>query len=359
MSEEYLEREYVVNKILSGCVACEFRGHPVFVFEPTPLVKVQAHAIYQRELRRAMLEGVSTEESMIDLLKQKGMWDALREGELKTIPERIEGLKVELYNAYFKFRRRDQIKKSIDTLRFREVELSREREMFKHASAEGYAITCRNKHLICASTFDMTNTPVFKDDYDRYSQSELELFIQDYLREKVDDSLIRKLSKEEPWRSTWSAGKFEGSIFGKSSSLLSYEQKMLIIWSKMYDSIYESPDCPPEEVLDDDDCLDGWLIVQGKKREQEKKGSHGYKPGDKFNKADEVFIMVENENDVARVEAMNGPEAIFRKQQRMGALKKAGGVIEEQFMPDSQLKVREVAMQQQRQFMEKVRNGRK
>lgn len=358
MSEDYLDREYIVNKILSGCVSCEFRDQPVLVFEPTPLVKVQAQVIYQREFRRAILEGVPTEDSMLDILKQKRMWDDIREGELKLVPERIEALKVELYNAYFRFRRRDQIKKSIDTLRFREVELSKERERFKHASAEGYAIACRNKHLICASTFDMSNTLVFKDDYDKYSQPELELFIQSYLQEKVDDSVIRKLSREEPWRSIWSAGKAEGSVFGKSSSLLSHEQKMLIIWSKLYDNIYESPECPPEEVLDDDDCLDGWLVVQGKKREQDKKAGHGYKPGDKLNKADEVFIMVENEDDVARVQAMNSPEAIFRQQQRMTALKQAGGTLQEQHMPDSKMRVREVAMQQQRQFMGKVRNGK-
>lgn len=358
MSAEYLEREYLVNKILSGCVACEFAGKPVLVYEPTPLVKVQAHDVYKRELRRAFLEGVPSEESMRELLIKKGMWDILREGELNQLPDKIEGLKVELYNAYFRFRRRDQIKKSIDTLRFREVQLSKEREVFKHASAEGHALACRNKHLICASAFYADKTPVFRDDYDKYTASELELFIQSYLEAKVDENLIRKIAREEPWRSIWSAGKSEGSVFGLSSSLLSNEQRMLVIWSKMYDSIYESPECPPEEVIDDDDCLDGWLVLQGKKREQERKSSHGYKPGDKLSKADEVFIPVDNPDDVQRVQAMNTPDAIFRKQQRMSALERAGGTIQEQHMPDSKMRVREVAMQQQRQMMEKLRNGK-
>jgi hypothetical protein len=358
MSEEFLEREYIINKILSGCVTCEFRDEPVLVFEPTPLVKVQAQAIYKREYRIAILEGVPNEKAMLELLQEKGMWDILREGELKTIPERLDTLKLELYNAYFQFRRRDQIRKSIDTLKLREVQLSNEREKFKHASAEGHALSCRNKHLICASTFNLNNEKVFKDDYNKYSQAELELFIQSYIQEKVDDTLIRKISREEPWRSIWSAGKAEGAVFGKPSSLLSNEQKMLIIWSKLYDNIYENPECPPDEVLEDDDCLDGWLILQSKNREKQKKASHGYKPGDKLNKADEVFIMVENQEDIARVQAMNSPDAIFRKQQRMGALQRAGGVLEEQLMPDSKIKVREVAMKQQRQFMEKVRNGK-
>ncbi len=358
MSEEYLERDYLVNKILSGCVSCEFAGKPVLVYEPTPLVKVQAHKLYKRELRTAVLEGVPPEEEMRKLLMQKGMWSILLEGELKQIPDKLEALKVELYNAYFRFRRRDQIRKSIDTIRVREVQLSNEREVFRHASAEGHALACKNKHMICCSAYYTDGQPVFTEDYDKYSPSELELFINSYIEEKVDESLIRSIAREEPWRSTWSAGKSEGSVFGKSSSLLSSEQKMLVIWSKMYDSIYESPECPPDEVIDDDDCLDGWMILQGKKREEERKSSHGYKPGDKLNKADEVFLMVENEDDVQRVQAMNTPDAIFRKQQRMTALQRAGGTIQEQHMPDSKLKIREVAMQQQRQQMENLRNGK-
>jgi hypothetical protein len=136
-----------------------------------------------------------------------------------------------------------------------------------------------------------------------------------------------------------------------AASLLSPEQKMLIIWSKIYDSIYESPDCPPEEIINDNDCLDGWMIANSRKREQERKSEHGYKPGDKFAKHDEVFIMVENPDDVARVESMNSSSAIFRKQQRMNALQQSGGIIQDRDMPDAQQGMRQTLVQMQREHI--------
>ena len=37
----------------------------------------------------------------------------------------------------------------------------------------------------------------------------------------------------------------------------------------MYDNIQEAAETPSEDVINDDDVLDGWFIVQRKKREVE------------------------------------------------------------------------------------------
>jgi len=274
------------------------------------------------------------------------MWSSLLQDELEKLPKAIEGLKIELYNAYFQFKRRDNIKKSLASLKHREVELIKQREKFKHITCEGYALSCKNKHLICSGTKKLDGSKFFND-YDQHSQQSIDIFLQEFYSNRVDDETIRELSKYEPWKSIWGAGKQEGSIFGKPSSLLSHEQRTIIIWSRIYDSIYESPECPPEEVINDDDCLDGWMLVQSHNREKDKQASHGYKPGDKFNKADEVFIMVDNPDDASRVEAMNTPAAILRKQQRMNALDRAGGILDERYMPDSQNRMREEIMKVQ------------
>ena len=38
----------------------------------------------------------------------------------------------------------------------------------------------------------------------------------------------------------------------------------------MYDNIQESLDYPSEDVVEDDDMLDGWLIIQKQKRDKER-----------------------------------------------------------------------------------------
>lgn len=341
---QFAEREYLINRIISGCTPSSFEDSSVLVYEPTPTSKVKAHYIYLEEYKKAELLGLLSEEEISYQLKIRGLWSDILKSELELLPKQIEELKVELYNSYFTFRRRDQIKKSLDSLKFREVELLQQRDRLKHVTCEGFAISCKNKYLICSATKDVDGELFFKD-YENKSHSSLDIFIQEYLSNKMDEEVIRNLSRLEPWRSIWSAGKYENSIFGVPSSILSQEQKSIIIWSRIYDSAYESPECPPEEIIDDNDCFDGWMIVQSRNREREKQDQHSYKPGDKFNKADEVFISVDNPEDVERVNAMNSPTAIFRKQQRMNALTKSGGKLEEQYMPDSQNRMREQLVQ--------------
>lgn len=344
---QYSEREYLVNKIISGCTVCTFNDESVYVYESSPNDKVIAHNLYLEEYRRAELLGTPTEIEILDYMKGLGLWNQILEDELEKIPKAIEELKVELYNAYFQFKRRDGIKKSLDSLRFREVELIKQKDKLKYVTCEGFALTCKNRHLICSGAKRSDGSKFFIKNYEDYSQTELDIFINDYLNNKINDDVIRSLSTEEPWRSIWGAGKHEGAIFGIPSSLLSQEQRMILVWSRIYDSIFESPDCPPDEIIDDNDCLDGWMIVQSRNRQKERQNEHGYKPGDKFNKADEVFMFVDNPDDISRVNAMNSPAAILRKQQRMNALTRAGGKLEDQYMPDSQNKMREQLMQLQ------------
>jgi len=345
---QYTEREYLVNRIISGCTISSFNDEIVLVYEPTPFDKVMSHNIYEKEYNHAQLEGMPTEEEILKEMYNRGMWSKLLQDELDQIPLKIEEMKVELYNAFFQFKHRDNLKKSLDSVRHREVKLLEQREKLRHVTCEGFAVAAKNRYLICSATKRPDGSKFFTQSIDNYSQSLLDLFIQDYFSQKISDDIIRDLSRYEPWRSVWGAAKSEGRIFGIPSALLTPEQKLITIWSKIYDSIAESPDCPPDEVMDDMDCLDGWMVVNSRNRENERKSQHGYKPGDKFNKADEVFIMVENAEDIARVNAMNSPTAILRKQQRMNALSRAGGKLEDQYMPDAQQKMREMIMQQNR-----------
>ena len=248
----YTDKEYIINKIVSGCTICSFEDQPVLVYDPSPHNKILAHDISIKEYRRAELLEVPKDEDILVQMKLRGMWSHALQKELDSLPKSIENLKIELYNAFFQFKRRDQIKKSIDGLRFREVELLSQRDKFKHVTCEGFALACKNKHLICSGAKHSDGTAFFTD-YNACSQGSLDNFIQDYFANKIDDETIRELSKDEPWRGIWSAGKQEGAIFGIPSSLLSHEQRMLIIWSRIYDSVYESPDCPPDEVLEDND----------------------------------------------------------------------------------------------------------
>jgi len=158
------------------------------------------------------------------------------------------------------------------------------------------------------------------------------------------------LSKYDKWRMVWSSGRQEGRVFGRPSIELTSEQQSLIAWSKLYDNINEHPESPPKEVIDDDDLLDGWLILEQKKNKHKPGNNKHGKPG-----ASEVFIPVESKEDAVRVGQMNDAKSRFIKAQRMAVLQKQGAVLE-QNMPDSQQRL---SIQAAQQFRERVKNNRK
>jgi hypothetical protein len=48
-------------------------------------------------------------------------------------------------------------------------------------------------------------------------------------------------------------------LFNKPVGDFSSPQKILIYWSRVYDSVYEDTDKPNQDIIDDDDLLDEWL----------------------------------------------------------------------------------------------------
>jgi hypothetical protein len=107
----------------------------------------------------------------------------------------------------------------------------------------------------------------------------------------------------------------------------------------MYDRIYESPDCPSEEVINDDDMLDGWLLVQKRHREGERqKQELQQKVGGKLGKADDVFLMAETPQDAQKIDMLNEPHMARIKKQRMAEIKSQGGQLLEQQLADVKMK---------------------
>ena len=90
----------------------------------------------------------------------------------------------------------------------------------------------------------------------------------------------------------------------------------------MYDNIFESPECPPDDVIQDDDALDGWLIVQRRKREEDQKRSAAENiiGNSKISNADEVFIMTDP-SSAKDVNQLNDPIARANQKSRLKELR--------------------------------------
>lgn len=90
----------------------------------------------------------------------------------------------------------------------------------------------------------------------------------------------------------------------------------------MYDSISESPDAPSDEIILDDDMLDGWLIIQRKERElrTKQKAAEDIIANEKIANSDEVYIVAKSEEDIDKINELNDPQAKAIKTARKQAL---------------------------------------
>ena len=104
---------------------------------------------------------------------------------------------------------------------------------------------------------------------------------------------------------------------------------MLIAYSKLYDSIYEHAECPEDDVMNDDDLLDGWLIKRKKQKESLMKQQRVEEViGKKHAKDDEIFIPVQSMQEAKNIDELNTPLASRIKQQREKTIEKRGTVLD-------------------------------
>jgi hypothetical protein len=350
--DNHLKERYVTN-IISGVVVCNIKDQTYIINEASLFDKSVAEQIYADRLREAELRGVMSNDELITRLSEIGMWTKNDQAELDTLPKRMENFKVQLYQAYHKYKGREPIRKQLNNLKTKFTRLTIKRETLKRESSEGVATVAKNKYLICSNVVNIHGHRIWStEDYWKQDSRLIEALVREYMESRLEETVIRELARTEPWRTTWGVAKSEKSLFGIPATMLTTEQKSLVVWSRIYDSVYESTECPPETVILDDDMLDGWLILQSREREEERKKAHGF-TGKKGPSGQEVFLFADGAEDAERIQAMNDPHGKSVLRQRMQALQKAGGRLSEEKMPDAQQAMRQQAMQQMKQHLQR------
>src|SRR5690606_37527210 len=92
----------------------------------------------------------------------------------------------------------------------------------------------------------------------------------------------------------------------------SYNQNELSRWSYIYDIVFESMDRPSEQVVEDDDLMDSWLIRQSERvasqtKKRESESVLGQAGGGK-NGRNEMFVVADAKG-AQRVYDLNDPSA--------------------------------------------------
>ncbi|HQW46407.1 MAG TPA: hypothetical protein PLZ98_04990 [Chitinophagaceae bacterium] len=141
--------------------------------------------------------------------------------------------------------------------------------------------------------------------------------------ENISNDDIRDLAKKSSWCNTWYTIKGVNVFNGVPS----IEQQLLLMWSKIYDNIRDTPDGPSEELILDNDAIDGWLIIQREESDKKKaENTSKLKINSKINNAQEVFIVAKTKEEADRIQGMNSLNASRIQKQRLEQISSQGDV---------------------------------
>lgn len=344
------DRERLLSKIIAGRDRLILNNNGIreyfWLGTPSPIDKLIANDVYDEAIGEASLHELYTEEESIELLKKRGLWTDKNEEDLKTAIKNLDNLKVGLFKS---IRRQEREAAREGILRTKQLILELSGKKFKLASntIEWYASIAKSKYLVGKALLRIDGTPVWQnDDFWRDTSSLLEEAFKQFVINRINEQQIRDLARNDPWRSIWSCKDVEKSIFGIPASQLSEDQKAIIAWSRLYDSCYEDQERPSDEVINEDDMFDGWLISKRRDREAEVKKSRieAAMGNSKIAQSNEVFILGSRpgeagsgfaQDEIEEIEDMNSTDSAHTKKIRMNAIQSKGEVQEFE-MPDTQ-----------------------
>lgn len=352
-----VDKELLVSRIIAGCLKYQIKNEILLIKSPSRYQRYLAEEVFHDAFAEAEARGSYTDNQLTDFLIEHGFWTMEKQRSFESLPKDIEELKIDLFNSAFNTTKRNQIRRNLAIHRKNIENLALERHEYDYLSARGVAFMAKARYLVAASLYDIYDNKVFDENKlwaaPNYIVEEVAGFIS---KSRLSEGQYRELARTDPWRTVWIARKYESGVFGVPVVDLSDEQRMLSVWSVVYDNIYEHHEAPADDIIGEDDMVDGWMLIEKRKRDAAKANSSvdNMISNERIRSSEEVFIPVGSYDDAKKVLALNDPHANAILKQRMNLIEKKGSV-EDQYMPDSQMKIRQ---QMTQMYMEQVKGNK-
>ncbi len=208
---------------------------------------------------------------------------------------RLENAKVKLFSEYIDNKKIKNNKNTISSIRNTLSKLYNDFQSISFLVLEHFAENAKYEFLIKNTLYYYrTDTLVF--DQEHIDSVFFNNIVQEISKASIDMSMYKKIARNEYWRNYYTNNK--NNLFPYAAIYYSEEQKALLNLSNMYDRIYEHPECPNENIIEDDDALDGWMILQKRQNlKQKKEKGVDNMVSEKIKNSKEVFFMSGNDKE--------------------------------------------------------------
>lgn len=218
------------------------------------------------ELAKARKDGVPSEGDIMANARLQGYWGQEEDDIEAKADDHIAYLESE-FEAKKKFKSRQNIiKLQIEDAKAKKAWVERKRSEFRLASADYLAHEIASFKLLRRVVLTPDGELLFKDEqvFLNYKQEYIAL-LYFLVKEIMSEGLLetpdlRAIARSTEWRLIWTLARENlATIFNRPICDFTLNHKMLIYWSRIYDSAIESTEPPETSIIQDDAEFDIWL----------------------------------------------------------------------------------------------------
>lgn len=343
-----MDHPYWINYIIADYTPFDFGGRFFYLSSPTREAKFLAERVYHEVFKEAIDEGLLTDTEIAKMLVRHSLWSDEKEELLEKLYKDIEDIKLQIFENFAFSGKRDKCRELLKGTLDYIGQLTVEKSTFDTYGAKSVAVYAKQHYLIGQSIFVQSTKKLAYKSRNWWSANADDIIqhaykvLSDYI---ITDNEYRELAQSNYWRNIWVARKSNGSLFGRPTVSLSTAQQQLITWSNLYDSVYKHSECPADEVIEDPDALDGWMIKQRRNRESEtnKNSIERSIKSEKIRNSDEIYIMCDAK-DAAKVYECNDLAGKMRWKSIMSQVQKEG-YVPHMKLKDTQAEIARRAME--------------
>lgn len=312
-----------INSLISGISVFRLRKEYIYIRPFSAEDKTFADFFSQEQYDDALIDGVWTQKDAEDHLISIGYLSKTNGEDIKEIEKNIENMKADYFNHFYNSTTRQYIKTNIEKQYQRHTELYNKQYIF-------YDKTCEYLKRYSFLSYLIQKNSFFQNGDLASNIIPTQILYNKYIEcINVLSSLARDVAKSDEWKNKWFSLK-EGVFENKLSSLTD-AQLSVVSWSNYYDSVYQSMDKPSDEIIEDNIALDGWSIVQRRKRAEEDKKRNAEKMlPEKMQNAGEIFLPARSKKEAEDVMSLNNGEGLARIKSLKKDLRERGSVEESQ-----------------------------
>lgn len=327
--------EYTVNRVLAGKKIFSYDNVQYEIVKPKLSLKVKSDLLYQETYNNNLFNDFILLEDIPSLSIEIGLIAYGYEKTLKDYEKKLEDAKLDYFSFYANLDKRKKNKAKIDNIKKQYQNYLDKVHYLDHLSLEHYCAKVKNEFIIVNTLYYYDSNKLVFNDLTNIDYVYFNTLINEINQDAIDMDTFKEICRSEYWRNLWVDNKhilIEDPICDWSE-----EQKTLCSLSKMYDRIYEHPECPSDDIINDNDALDGWMINQRRQnlKQKQEKGVNNML-SEKVKNSSEIFLMANNQEQAESILDFNDQQSRRRLDQKLNVVMNSSGQVLETQLPDVQ-----------------------